>query len=541
MGRRGQGQDRRSAHRPARLRRPLQRRRQRRPHRRPRRPDLQALAAADRRPAARTSRPVIGNGVVVYPPRFLEEVDNLRAGRRRRRRQPRRQRPRPRHLPLSHGGRTPQRAGRRRRPSAPPAAASAPATRTRSAARTASASASCSIPIICASGCAPIVPRKNRLLRGPVAEAPSSSTPTRSADEYLRLRRADAAARRRHDAAAARRPREQASASCSRRPRAACSTSTTAPIPTSPAPTARRPASGAARGVPARNLDRIVGVIKAYTTRVGRGPFPTELDDGPDGIGETHPQDRPRIRHRDRPAAPLRLVRRRGRPLHRRPRRRRRAGRHAARRAERAGRARDLHVAYELDGERHRPFPERCVPAGALQAGVRDAAGLAQDVSRRRRLADLPAAARRYIDRLAELLELPVSSCRWAGSGADDHYAMRREPPACRRYTSDECCIATPHCQGLLARDRPSTRTRCNAWPRPASTRHGCREHVAIIMDGNGRWAQQRGLPRIEGHAAASRASAPPSRNAAGSASASSRSIASASRTGNGRRPSSIS
>jgi undecaprenyl diphosphate synthase len=25
-------------------------------------------------------------------------------------------------------------------------------------------------------------------------------------------------------------------------------------------------------------------------------------------------------------------------------------------------------------------------------------------------------------------------------------------------------------------------------------------EHVAIIMDGNGRWAQQRGLPRIEGH-----------------------------------------
>ncbi len=30
----------------------------------------------------------------------------------------------------------------------------------------------------------------------------------------------------------------------------------------------------------------------------------------------------------------------------------------------------------------------------------------------------------------------------------------------------------------------------------PANTPH----HVAIIMDGNGRWAQQRGLPRIEGH-----------------------------------------
>jgi undecaprenyl diphosphate synthase len=26
-------------------------------------------------------------------------------------------------------------------------------------------------------------------------------------------------------------------------------------------------------------------------------------------------------------------------------------------------------------------------------------------------------------------------------------------------------------------------------------------QHVAVIMDGNGRWAQQRGLPRVEGHA----------------------------------------
>jgi undecaprenyl diphosphate synthase len=30
--------------------------------------------------------------------------------------------------------------------------------------------------------------------------------------------------------------------------------------------------------------------------------------------------------------------------------------------------------------------------------------------------------------------------------------------------------------------------------------------HVAIVMDGNGRWAQRRGLPRTEGHAAGERA-----------------------------------
>src|SRR5690606_34983667 len=34
----------------------------------------------------------------------------------------------------------------------------------------------------------------------------------------------------------------------------------------------------------------------------------------------------------------------------------------------------------------------------------------------------------------------------------------------------------------------------------PQTTRSTHPAHVAIIMDGNGRWARQRGLPRIEGH-----------------------------------------
>ncbi|MCH8327981.1 MAG: adenylosuccinate synthase [Candidatus Marinimicrobia bacterium] len=32
-------------------------------------------------------------------------------------------------------------------------------------------------------------------------------------------------------------------------------------------------------GIPARSIDRLVGIFKAYTTRVGNGPFPTELQD----------------------------------------------------------------------------------------------------------------------------------------------------------------------------------------------------------------------------------------------------------------------
>ena len=161
-------------------------------------------------------------------------------------------------------------------------------------------------------------------------------------------------------------------------------------------------------GVPARRLNRVVGVIKAYATRVGRGPFPTELNDGPDGVGE-------RIRRTGREYGTVT-----GRP--------RRCGWFdavAARYSAAIGGADDLAVmlldvlgeldelrvavAYELDGERLDHFPsdafrlERCKPVYETLPGWR------ADVSGARRPADLPAAARRYIDRLAELLELPVS------------------------------------------------------------------------------------------------------------------------------------
>ena len=68
----------------------------------------------------------------------------------------------------------------------------------------------------------------------------------------------------------------------------------------------------AGSGVPTRHIDRWIGVVKAYTTRVGGGPFPTEQDNE---TGE-------RIRRVGReygtvtgPPEALRLVRRRRRPL----------------------------------------------------------------------------------------------------------------------------------------------------------------------------------------------------------------------------------
>ncbi|MCB9162750.1 MAG: adenylosuccinate synthase [Caldilineaceae bacterium] len=49
------------------------------------------------------------------------------------------------------------------------------------------------------------------------------------------------------------------------------------PYVTSSNPTASYASSGA--GLPARTIDRVIGVVKAYSTAVGDGPFPVELHD----------------------------------------------------------------------------------------------------------------------------------------------------------------------------------------------------------------------------------------------------------------------
>ena len=51
----------------------------------------------------------------------------------------------------------------------------------------------------------------------------------------------------------------------------------TYPYVTSSTTTAGGAASGS--GVGPRHLDYVLGIVKAYTTRVGEGPFPTELFD----------------------------------------------------------------------------------------------------------------------------------------------------------------------------------------------------------------------------------------------------------------------
>ena len=74
-----------------------------------------------------------------------------------------------------------------------------------------------------------------------------------------------------------RRDARTASACSSRARRARCSTSITAPIPTSPRRTRRSAARAPASAFRRSAIDGVLGVAKAYTTRVGEGPLPTEL------------------------------------------------------------------------------------------------------------------------------------------------------------------------------------------------------------------------------------------------------------------------
>src|SRR5579884_3696971 len=195
----------------------------------------------------------------------------------------------------------------------------------------------------------------------------------------------------------------------------------TYPYVTSSNTTAGGAAVGAGIGPTA--IDAVLGVVKAYTTRVGNGPLPTEAEPG---AGR-------RVRRHDGPAATLRLVRRRGGAL-RGPRQRP----HGPRRHQ-AGRARlvrgDSRVR-RLSARRRaaRRDAGRGGAAGARDAGVRVAAGLAalpgpRPPARRpaARGAGLPRPAPGPGPRSDPLRE------RGHAAGSDHRSRMRRAGPASGR------------------------------------------------------------------------------------------------------------
>jgi adenylosuccinate synthase len=187
-------------------------------------------------------------------------------------------------------------------------------------------------------------------------------------------------------------------------------------------------------GVPGRWVERVIGVVKAYTTRVGGGPLPTEQGE-PVGV---------HLRERGREYGTVTM----------RPRRCGWFDAVATRYTARLSGVDELAVmlldvlsgldelkictAYEIDGERTVQFPgqiddlKRAVPVYETLPGWRE------EIADVRTEADLPTNARRYLERIGELLGRPVSV---ASVGPDRAQTIflgpgRRLPPARAPRTS---------------------------------------------------------------------------------------------------------
>ncbi len=158
-------------------------------------------------------------------------------------------------------------------------------------------------------------------------------------------------------------------------------------------------------GVPGRWIDRVIGVVKAYSTRVGGGPLPTE-------------QDNPTGEH----------LRQRGREYGTVTQRPRRCGWFdavAARYTARLSGVDELAVmlldvlggldelrictAYEIGGRRVEQFPSHIDDLRQAVPIYETLPGWPEELTEVRQEADLPAAACRYVDRIGELLGRPVT------------------------------------------------------------------------------------------------------------------------------------
>ena len=157
-------------------------------------------------------------------------------------------------------------------------------------------------------------------------------------------------------------------------------------------------------GVPARHFDRVIGVVKAYGTRVGGGPFPTEQDNA---TGQ-HLRDR-------------------GNEYGTVTRRPRRCGWFDAVAARYSARLSGVDVlavmlldvlsgldeirvcsAYDIDGRRVTVFPSQVENLQRAKPVYETLPGWRQDIAGVRRLDDLPANARQYLDRLSALVGRPI-------------------------------------------------------------------------------------------------------------------------------------
>ena len=177
--------------------------------------------------------------------------------------------------------------------------------------------------------------------------------------------------------------------------------------------------AAAGSGIGPRLLDRIVGIVKAYTTRVGSGPFPTELEDDTGRYLRAQGHEfgattgRPRrcgwldavvLRETVRlnsltEIALTKLDVLRGLPALR------------------------ICVAYELDGKRLDYMPQGEGELARVTPVYEEMPGFEEDISACTAFAQLPETVRRYVERIEELTGVHIGI---VSVGPDRHATMSR-------------------------------------------------------------------------------------------------------------------
>jgi adenylosuccinate synthase len=192
----------------------------------------------------------------------------------------------------------------------------------------------------------------------------------------------------------------------------------TYPFVTSSNPTAGGACTGS--GIPPSRIDRVVAVVKAYTTRVGEGPFPTELLD----------QDGQRLRD-----AGAEYGTTTGRP--------RRCGWYDAVIARYAARINGVTdfvltkldvltgfesipvcVGYRVGGVVQREMPMTQTEFHHAEPVYENFPGWDDDISKARSLSDLPPNARNYIEAVEAMTSVPISVVG-VGPGRDQSIVVR--------------------------------------------------------------------------------------------------------------------
>ncbi len=168
-------------------------------------------------------------------------------------------------------------------------------------------------------------------------------------------------------------------------------------------------------GIGPKEITGVVGIVKAYTTRVGEGPFPTELFDD---IGDA--------------------IQKKGTEFGATTGRKRRCGwldsvllKNSARlngltglaitKLDVLGELESLKIctAYEYNGEIIHDFPASIKILGACKPVLETLPGWSEDISGVRKIEDLPRNAKNYLRKIEELTETPINIVS-VGPGRDE-------------------------------------------------------------------------------------------------------------------------